>query len=925
MKNYIALGLIFLIISLSGSVVVTKPDGGQIINRGSEYEITWTDDIPENVKIELLQSDTLYQTIVSSTVSDGSYLWSVPFNIYGNYKVKITSLTDSGINGASPNDFEIAFGSLAMTSPAGGITLEMFDDYEVTWIDNIPEDVKISLYKNTTLITNFNTTSDGSRIWNFYTKDMVAGSDYRLKIESVLFGSIYSETGYFSIKGTNNVSGSVSGTWTEPNSPYVITDSIYIETANTLSINSNVKTKSYGRHNYFNVFGKLNANGSHDGKVIFKDLLINFNNSSSSDSSKIVHSVIDNSRFELFKKKFLGDERITFDTGQQTSDGGYIVVGRSGYDFILIKTDQSGNLTWSKAFGGAYGGIDVGHSVVQTSDGGYIIAGQVENTASLNPFSGLDAWLIKTDANGNMVWENQWKMLNTGKLYSVCQTTDGGYIAVGSQQGYSNSYTFRYSADGDGPSPFNNYGSLTEFLYSVRPTSDGGCIAVGSTVYFSVGGSSDVWLVKIDAYLNKTWHKVFGGTGAEYGYSLQVTNDGGYIIVGTSLIKTDSAGNLIWNKPVSGKSVDQTADGGYIVVDGSLNSSTLTKTDPDGNVIWSKSISGTANTVRQTADGGYIVFSTELIDEEMYILLTKTDSYGNIVHKNFLVGNNSKLILQNSIVKNRNGYGMTVENASPVISNNLFVSNKHGIKFINSSAQYVVNNTIADNDSIGLYFSGNSDPTLINNIIFGNGYKQVYLNDEDSDPDFYFNNIQGGQSGFGLGTGAEFTGVYESNINSDPLLADSTFAISGTSPCKNTGYQGLTNGLLGNLYIPAFDLSGSQRLCGEIDMGCYEYYEIIITPDSPTNVFITVNADTLMIDWDIMPDANSYLIYSSNEPYGTFDYLDTASTNSWNSAIGTDTKKFYNVVASSESAKRTDPVKPVPKKIKIKKIENMLR
>ena len=93
---------------------------------------------------------------------------------------------------------------------------------------------------------------------------------------------------------------------------------------------------------------------------------------------------------------------------QQTTDGGYIIAGRTysllagrtysygsgGYDVYLVKTDNDGNKIWQKTFGGE--NDEYGHSVQQTSDGGYIIVGSTETTNA-----GDDVYLIKTDAHGN--------------------------------------------------------------------------------------------------------------------------------------------------------------------------------------------------------------------------------------------------------------------------------------------------------------------------------------------------------------------------------------------------------------------------------------------------------------------------------------------------------------------------------------------
>jgi len=96
---------------------------------------------------------------------------------------------------------------------------------------------------------------------------------------------------------------------------------------------------------------------------------------------------------------------------RQTSDGGYILAGwviEPGSicsDVCLIKLDGNGTTVFNKTFGGR--GMDVGASVQQTNDGGYIIAGITQSSI----IGDRDAWLIKTDHDGNIVWDKKFGLM----------------------------------------------------------------------------------------------------------------------------------------------------------------------------------------------------------------------------------------------------------------------------------------------------------------------------------------------------------------------------------------------------------------------------------------------------------------------------------------------------------------------------------
>jgi hypothetical protein len=119
---------------------------------------------------------------------------------------------------------------------------------------------------------------------------------------------------------------------------------------------------------------------------------------------------------------------------RQTADGGYIIAGHTmsygagGYDVWLIKTDASGNKQWDTTFGGA--GSDLGESVRQSADGGYIIVGSTESYGAGDD----DVWLIKTDASGNKQWDRTFGGTGWDEGAGVEQTADGGYIVAGATQ-----------------------------------------------------------------------------------------------------------------------------------------------------------------------------------------------------------------------------------------------------------------------------------------------------------------------------------------------------------------------------------------------------------------------------------------------------------------------------------------------------------
>ena len=321
---------------------------------------------------------------------------------------------------------------------------------------------------------------------------------------------------------------------------------------------------------------------------------------------------------------------------KETSDGGYIVVGdtitvSSGSDnsIWLIKTDSYGSEEWNKTFGGGISGK--GREVEQTSDGGYIIVGQ--NLLSYVDGQLADVWLIKTDSIGNEEWNKTFGGNKTDGGISVQQTSDGGYIITG----FTGSNVWLIKTDSIGNEEWNSTFGEGKGTH-VLQTSDGGYLLTGYIEYFYGKELYDIWLIKTDPYGKEEWNRKYRRIGRERGWEVEQTSDGGYIIVGTIeyftktrgkqypfdvwLIKTDSYGNEEWNKKFGriihsegSYSVNQTLDGGFILAgyidDGENLNIWLIKTDSEGNIQWERRYGGIwsarAYSIQQTSDGGFII------------------------------------------------------------------------------------------------------------------------------------------------------------------------------------------------------------------------------------------------------------------------------------------------------------------------------
>lgn len=343
---------------------------------------------------------------------------------------------------------------------------------------------------------------------------------------------------------------------------------------------------------------------------------------------------------EQWNKTFGENAEDWFNSVQQTSDGGYIIAGQYSFpnpkwasnpDAWLIKFDSNGNQQWDKKFGGSEN--DWATSVLQTSDGGYIFAGA---TGSFRSNSDSNAWLVKVDVNGTQQWYRTFGGEKDDSSNSIRQTKDGGYIIAGMYSYGENTNSWLIKTDASGNKLWDRTFGGDLQANSALQTRDGGYIFTGKTrIYTSTGNYINAVLIKTDADGNPVWRKTYGGKKDDIMYSVQQTEDGGYILAGSVrstgngsadawLIKTDVNGSQLWEKTFGGTgddradSVRQISDGGYILAgrteqsDGTGKSDVLLiRTDANGTQLWSKTFGGInsdwASSVQPAVDGSYIL------------------------------------------------------------------------------------------------------------------------------------------------------------------------------------------------------------------------------------------------------------------------------------------------------------------------------
>ncbi len=239
--------------------------------------------------------------------------------------------------------------------------------------------------------------------------------------------------------------------------------------------------------------------------------------------------------------------------GTSGSNDGDVSGNHGGGDFYLIKADTSGQIIWSKTYGGSdYETVSSylhSKSIALTSDGGCVLVGG--SSSSDGDVSGTpdytDLWVVKIDSAGSVEWN---KLYGSSSMFdvamSVVEDNDGNIVVLG----------YNGTNDGDAAAGYGSY---------------------------------DFWLLKFDASGTLLWQKFYGGSSQDQGKAIALAPDGNYILAGD----------------VASSDHDLTTNyGGY-------DFWVLKVSSADGSIIWSKMYGGSdndrVNTISVDASGNIYV------------------------------------------------------------------------------------------------------------------------------------------------------------------------------------------------------------------------------------------------------------------------------------------------------------------------------
>lgn len=248
-----------------------------------------------------------------------------------------------------------------------------------------------------------------------------------------------------------------------------------------------------------------------------------------------------------------------------SASGGQGNAGRNasrhaGGDYWAIKVTSTGDMVWSRFFGGSF--TDTPNGIVENANNEFIIAGSSDSDdvdISGNK-GGYDFWVVKTASTGNLVWERSFGGMEIDEARGIAPTNDGNYVIVGDTRssdqdvsqnnGGADLWLIKISDSGDVLWEQSIGGTNFDVPRSIRPTLDGGFLIAGSSRSSDGNvdinqGQNDAWIVKVNSSGQLVWQRTFGGSEIDFGYDAVELLDGSTVLVGES---SSSNGDLSENK-----------------------------------------------------------------------------------------------------------------------------------------------------------------------------------------------------------------------------------------------------------------------------------------------------------------------------------------------------------------------------------------
>jgi hypothetical protein len=267
---------------------------------------------------------------------------------------------------------------------------------------------------------------------------------------------------------------------------------------------------------------------------------------------------IDSSGNMVWNKTYLEDHGSEFRNVQKTTDG-FLLVGNTflssgNEDAWILKMDDQGNALWNKTIGG-----DRFNKVFSaaTAPDGFVLAGLTNSSKSGNSC----AWLLKTDTEGNLLWNKTYEEMQDSAFRTILVTTTGDYVIAGygDSTGNGNYDSLLTKTDYNGTVIWNEtFGGLESNKAYALAGATNGYIIVGET-HSNQEADADAFVTKTDLEGRLVWNETYGGADFDVANAITPTGNGEYLVVGFTFsygngqrdfwfFEIDDSGNLVWSR-----------------------------------------------------------------------------------------------------------------------------------------------------------------------------------------------------------------------------------------------------------------------------------------------------------------------------------------------------------------------------------------